>query len=176
MNRLFHHFRAQGYEGIVTKDLDGAYLIATRDPKWRKRKPEITLDLALVGATFAVTSKENAGLFGSYVIAARTTDGGWKVVGDVAGVDRVRDAEIQGEGLMTGKRIERPSSSGARPGIELRLSIVVTVKFEGLARDQVTKELSLRDPKIAMIRSDKSAFEADTIDSLQELELRQRMG
>lgn len=180
VNRLFHHFRAQGYEGIITKDLDGAYLIATRDPKWRKRKPEITLDLALVGATFAVTSKENAGLFGSYVIAARTADGGWKVVGDVAGVDRVRDAEIQGEiqreGLMTGKRIERPSSSGARPGIELRPSIVVTVKFEGLARDQVTKELSLRDPKIAMIRSDKSAFEADTIDSLQELELRQRMG
>lgn len=180
VNRLFHHFRAQGYEGIITKDLDGTYLIATRDPKWRKRKPEITLDLVLLGATLAVTSKENAGLFGSYVIAARTSDGGWKIVGDVAGLDRVRDAqiqaEIQREGLMTGKRIERPSASGARPGVELRPAIVVTVKFEGIARDQTTKELSLRDPKIAMIRSDKSAFEADTVEMLQEVELRQRMG
>lgn len=173
INRLYHHFRLQGYEGIVTKNLSGPYLLATRDPNWRKRKPEITLDLAIVGATFAVTSKENAGLFGSYVIAARTRDGGWKVVGDVAGLDRVRDAEIQGEiqreGLMTGSRIERPSSSGVRPGIELKPSIVVTVKFEGIAVDQVTKELSLRDPKIAMIRSDKSASEADLIDMLNEL-------
>ncbi|MDA1016310.1 MAG: hypothetical protein O3A00_17865 [Planctomycetota bacterium] len=180
LNRLFHHFRAQGYEGIITKDLNSPYLLAARDPHWRKRKPEITLDLVLLGATFAVTEKERAGVFGSYVIGAKTAKGGYQIVGDVAGVDRVRDAEIQGEimreGLATGTRIERPSASGARPGIELRPSIVVTIKFEGIARDQVTGELSLRDPKIAVIRSDKSAMEADTLDSLREIHLRQRVG
>lgn len=180
VNRLFHHFRAQGYEGVITKDLNAPYLLATRDPSWRKRKPEITLDLVVLGATFAVTTKEHAGMFGSYVIAARKSDGTYQTVGDVAGVDQVRDADIQREimreGLITGNRIERPSSSGVRPGMELRPSIVLTVKFEGIARDHVTGELSLRDPKIAVIRSDKSALEADTIDAIQEIYLRQRVG
>ncbi len=180
LNRLFHHFRAQGYEGIITKDLDSPYHLATRDPSWRKRKPEITLDLAIVGATMGVTTKESAGLFGSYVIAARRPDGSFQTVGDVAGVDRFRDAEIQREilreGLMTGVRIERPSASGARPGMGLRPAIVVTVKFEGITRDQTTGELSLRDPKVAVIRSDKPAAETDLVSTLEELYLRQRVG
>ncbi len=180
VNRLYHHFRAQGYEGIITKDLNGPYCLATRDPSWMKRKPQITLDLVLLGATYAVTTKQQAGLFGSYVIGAWRADGTFEDVGDVAGVDRERDAEIQREimrdGLLTGRRIERPSASGTRPGVELRPSIVVTVKFEGIVRDDVTKRLSLRDPKIAMIRSDKSAHEADRLDALQEIYLRQRVG
>jgi DNA ligase-1 len=179
-NRLYHHFRAQGYEGIITKDLSGPYLLSTRDPTWMKRKPEITLDLVLLGAVFAVTTKERAGMFGSYAIGARGEDGVFEDVGDVAGVDRVRDAEIQAEimreGLITGRRIERPSSSGVRPGLELRPHIVVTVKFEGIAKDNVTGKLSLRDPKIAVIRSDKSAQEADKTKALEEIYLRARVG
>lgn len=180
LNRLFHHFRAQGYEGIITKDLNAPYLLGVRDPNWRKRKPQITLDLAILGATFAVTTKEHAGMFGSYVIGARKPDGGFQVVGDVAGVDRVRDAEMQHEimreGLITGNRIERPSASGVRPGMELRPAIVITVKFEGVTRDQTTGELSLRDPKIAFVRSDKSALEVDTLEAIREIYLRQRVG
>lgn len=180
LNRLFHHFRAQGYEGIIAKDLDSPYHLATRDPNWRKRKPEITLDLVILGGTLSVSTKETAGMFGSYVIGARNPDGGFDDVGDVAGVDRVRDAQIQQEimreGLFTGERYERPSASGARPGYYLRPSIVITIKFEGLTRDSVTGDLRLRDPKIAVIRSDKSAAEADTLNTIEELYLRQRVG
>lgn len=180
VNRLFHHFRAQGYEGVITKDLNGPYLLSTRDPNWMKRKPEITLDLVVMGATYAVTTKENAGLFGSYVIGARLLEGGFQIVGDVAGLDRVRDAEIQQEimreGLLTGRRIERPSASGVRPGVELRPEIVITVKFEGIVKDQVDGRLSLRDPKVVMIRSDKSSSESDTTRAIEELYLRQRVG
>jgi DNA ligase 1 len=178
VNRLFQHCRAQGYEGVITKDQNAPYLLATRDPNWKKRKPEITLDLAVTGACFSVSQTQQ--VFGSFVIAARNKDGTFEVVGDVAGVDKARENEIQHEimrdGLMTGERIERPSASGARPGIGLRPSIVVTVKFEGIARDQVTDALSLRDPKVAVIRSDKSATEADTVDAIQEIYLRQRVG
>ncbi len=180
VNRLFYHFRAQGYEGVVTKDLNGPYRLAERDPTWLKRKPEITLDLVLLGAVFAVTSKENVGTFGSYVIAARRPDGSFEDVGDVAGVDRVRDMEIQGEivreGLATGRRIERPSASGLRSGMELYPRIVVTVKFEGIARDTTTGRLGLRGPKLAAIRADKPASEADTVQALEAIYLRQRVG
>lgn len=180
LNRLYHHFRSQGYEGIIAKDLAGPYRLADRDPTWTKRKPEVTLDLVLIGAVLAVTTKEYAGAFGSYVIAARKPDGGFDDVGDVAGLDKQRDQEIQSlivrDGLATGKRIERPSSSGVRPGFELRPSIVVTVKFEGITRDQVNGELSLRDPKLVVIRSDKQPHEADDTTAIEELALRQRVG
>ncbi|MEQ1501501.1 MAG: hypothetical protein ABMB14_04680 [Myxococcota bacterium] len=180
VNRLYGHFRSQGYEGLITKDPDGPYLLAQRDPSWLKRKPEITLDLVLLGAVFAVTEKKKAGLFGSYVIGARTPDGGFADVGDVAGVDVQRDqqiqAEIMREGLITGQRIERKSSSGVRPGMDLRPHIVATVRFEGIVKDNVTGELKLRDPKLVHLRSDKSALGADTVKDIEELWIRQRMG
>lgn len=180
VNRLYHHFRAQGYEGVITKDLEGGYHLAQRDPAWAKRKPVETLDLVLIGAVLAVTTKERAGMFGSYVIAAKRPDGTFEDVGDVAGVDRLRDGEIQQEimreGLITGRRIERQSSSGTRPGFELRPHIVVTVKCEGIARDFTTNRLSLRDPKLVVIRADKNALEADDLKAIEAMYLRQRVG
>jgi len=180
LNRLYHHFRAQGYEGIIAKDLQGPYLLGVRDPSWMKRKPEVTLDLVLLGAVLAVTTKEKAGRFGSYVIGARQGDGSFVDVGDVAGVDQFRDSELQADimrqGLLTGARIERPSASGVRPGFELRPGIVVTVRFEGITKDGPTGRLSLRDPKLVSIRSDKSAGEADLVTAIDELYLRQRVG
>lgn len=180
VNRLYQHFRSQGYEGLIAKDLSSPYMLSARDPSWLKRKPEITLDLVLLGAVFAVTEKQNAGMFGSYVIGARTPEGGFADVGDVAGIDRVRDAQIQAEimreGLITGQRIERKSASGVRPGMDLRPHIVVTVRFEGIVRDTVTGELKLRDPKLVAIRSDKTALEADGLKDMEALYLRQRVG
>ncbi len=180
VSRLFYHFRAQGHEGVIAKDLGGPYRLAERDPSWLKRKPEITLDLVLLGAVFAVTSKENVGTFGSYVIGARRPEGGFEDVGDVAGLDKVRDGEIQAEivreGLATGRRIERKSMSGVRSGIEILPRIVVTVKFEGIARDVDTGKLGLRGPKLAAIRSDKPVAEVDTVQAIEALYLRQRVG
>ncbi|PRP95363.1 putative DNA ligase-like protein [Enhygromyxa salina] len=180
VNRLYQYFRHQGYEGIITKDLDGTYALARRDPNWLKRKPEITLDLVLLQGIFSVTSKQKAGMFGSFAIGARTADGAFVDVGDVAGVDQHRDRELQAEimrsGLITGRRVERQSASGVRPGVELRPHIVVTVRFEGIVKDNVTKELKLRDPKLVAIRSDKHAGETDKVSAIEELYFQQRMG
>ena len=116
----------------------------------------------------------------SVAYTARTPDGGFEDVGDVAGLDRVRDGEIQTlimrEGLLTGGRIERASASGTRPGLELRPFIVGTVRFEGVVRDAATGKLSLRDPKLVVVRGDKAAAEADTTQAIEELYLRQRVG
>jgi DNA ligase-1 len=180
LNRLYQHFRAQGYEGVITKDLKGPYRLAARDSSWLKRKPEVTLDLVLLGAVLAVTTKEKAGMFGSYVIGARGEDGSFEEVGDVAGVDLLRDAEIRQlimtEGLLTGQRIERQSASGTRPGFELAPHIVVTVRFEGIIRDTPTQRMTLRDPKLVVIRPDKGAYEADKTKAIEELYLKQNVG
>lgn len=180
VNRLYQHFRAQGYEGVIAKDLAAPYRLAARDPSWLKRKPAVTLDLVLLGAVLAVTTKEKAGMFGSYVIGARLADGSFEDVGDVAGVDQVRDAEIQqlimSEGLLTGRRIERQSASGVRPGFELAPHIVVTVRFEGVIKDPSTGRLTLRDPKLVVIRADKAPHEADKTQAIEELYLKQKVG
>jgi DNA ligase-1 len=180
VSRLYQHFRGQGYEGVIVKDLDTPYALARRDPTWLKRKPAITLDLVLLGAVFAVTRKATAGTFGSFVIGAKNADGGFTDVGDVAGLAKARDADIQAQimraGLITGQRIERQSASGVRPGLALRPHIVVTVRFEGIVKDSEGGTLKLRDPKLVSIRSDKHAGEANSVEDIEELYLRQRMG
>ncbi len=180
VKRLYQHFRSQGYEGVITKDLKGPYRLASRDSSWLKRKPEETLDLVLLGAILAVTSKEKAGLFGSYVIGAKNAEGGFDDVGDVAGVDQARDAEIQqmimAEGLLTGQRIERTGMTGTRPGFELVPHIVVTVRFAGVVREPASGRLSLRDPKLAVIRGDKAAHESNSTLDLEQLYLKQSVG
>jgi DNA ligase-1 len=179
VNRLYAHFRAQGHEGVITKDLTGRYLLSARDPTWRKKKPEESLDLVLLGGVFAVTTKERVGLFGSYVIGARSPDGGFVDVGDIGGLDRARDAELQQEimrdGLLTGRRNERASATGVRPGLELKPHIVVAVRYSGIVKDHATGRFSLRDPKLAFVRSDKSANDVDTTGSLEEAYIKQRI-
>jgi DNA ligase-1 len=98
-------------------------------------------------------------MFGSYVIAAKQTDGTFLDVGDVAGVDRAKDQQIQEtimkEGLITGNHVERTGVSGKRPGIELRPFLVAVIKFEGLLKEPVTGEIKLRGPKLVALRPDK---------------------
>jgi DNA ligase 1 len=60
--------------------------------------------------------------------------------------------------------------------VELRPHIVVTVRFEGIVKDNVTGELELRDPKLVAIRSDKHAGEVDEVSAIEELYFQQRMG
>jgi DNA ligase-1 len=177
LNRLYQHFRSQGYEGIVSKNPQGRYKMDQRDGDWAKRKPEITLDLVLLAAVHSISSREKGPMFGSYVLGMR--DGvGFVEVGDVAGLDRYRDGEIQNlimrGGLLTGRTVQRASASGVRPGLELLPAIVVTVRFEGIIRDQVSGRLSLRDPVLVVIRADKAAHEADSVDMLGKLHLRER--
>lgn len=177
INRLYHHFRSQGHEGVITKQLNAPYQIDGRDPNWLKRKPAETLDLVILGATFSVTTTTGAS-FGSWVIAAR--EGHELVdVGDVDGVDRTRDMELSHEimrnGLMTGRRIERRLTEGTRTGIELRPQIVVTVIVQEITRHS-DGSLSLRHPRIVAMRLDKSPDEADTMDRIRQLYAQQRFG
>ena len=65
--------------------------------------------------------------------------------------------------------------AGVRPGLELRPHIVATIKFEGVTKDAATKRLSLRDPKIATLRPDKSASEASTVEDIEAMYRRERL-
>ena len=74
------------------------------------------------------------------------------------------------------ERIEHQTVSGAHPAIALKPYIVATVKFEAVIKEPITKQLTLRFPKLVMLRPDKSALEADKLADLESLYLRQHMG
>lgn len=169
VNRLYHHFRSQGYEGVITKSLESPYTLGGRDPLWIKRKPEETLDVVLLGATFAANDRHR-GAFGSYVLGALNESGtDYDDIGDVDGVDGEKDQRIQElilrNSLMTGRQIERKLTDGSRIGAELRPGIVVTVVFQDVTREGET--LQLRHPRIKVIRSDKLPEEVDTTERIQ---------
>ena len=83
---------------------------------------------------------------------------------------------ILDDGLLTGRRLERETSSGRKAGVELRPGIVATIRFEGVVRDDKGK-LSLRDPKILRIRTgEKDLAELDSAKAIEALFLKQRLG
>lgn len=178
LKRLFLFFRNQGYEGGVAKAPHSPYHLGRRDRAWLKMKPEITLDLALIGAFFSAGSGGARG-FGSYLLGARGERGELVEVGEVAGVDRDATLSIAGtiasSGLLDGRRIERPGATGSKVGVGLVPAIVVTVRFEGVVRDADAR-LSLRDPKIVSLRFDKGPAECDRAQALEEILLRSRLG
>jgi ATP-dependent DNA ligase len=98
-------------------------------------------------------------------------------VGDVDGVDKIRDAQICDEiirnNLLTGHSIERKLTEGARLGVEISPLIVVTVLIQGIQRDS-DGALTLRHPRIAVVRTDKQPDECDTIEDIRQLYLKER--
>lgn len=52
---------------------------------------------------------------------------------------------------------------------------VVTIKCEGVVKDAVSKALSLPDAKIVVLRPDKPAREADTVQSLEDRYRKERL-
>jgi DNA ligase-1 len=178
VNRLFQFFRKQGYEGAVAKDPSSPYHLGRRERAWMKMKPELTLDLVLIGG-FYTMGAGGARLFGSYLLGARGDEQSVVEAGDVAGVDQERTQAIVSalftQGLLTGQRIERVGPTGLKQGQAFQPGIVVTVRFEGIVRAPDGR-LSLRDPKIISLRPDKSAAECDHVSAIEAIYLSERLG
>jgi DNA ligase-1 len=178
VNRLFQFFRKQGYEGVVAKDPASAYHLGRRERSWMKMKPELTLDLVLIGGFYTMGSGGARG-FGSYLLGARGEGQQVVEVGDVAGVDQQRTQSIVStlfaQGLLTGQPIERVGPTGLKQGQAFQPGIVVTVRFEGIVRAPDGR-LSLRDPKIITLRPDKSAAECDLVSAIEAIHLSERLG
>lgn len=178
MLRLYELFRAQGYEGGIAKQPQGVYELGRRSDGWTKLKPAITLDLAVVGALYTTSADAPAAAWGTYLIAALGPGPTLVEVGRVQGLGAQDSARlvqaILDEGLLSGRTLERQTSSGLKAGVELRPGIVATIRFEGVVMDE-QDQLSLRDPKILRIRTDeKDLGEIDTLQTIRELYVKSR--
>jgi DNA ligase-1 len=171
---------ALGHEGLMAKDLNSTYRAGRREFLWLKLKPVLeTLDLVVVGAHYG--KGKRAGVFGSYVLAARDAETGrYKTVtrcGSGFTDDDLKD-------LTT--RFKKIAMKSPHEDVDIEIEcdvyfppeVVFEIAYEEIQKSPEEKHTSLmglRFPRFVRIREDRRAEEATTVGDIEELfELQER--
>jgi DNA ligase-1 len=155
--------RKAGHEGIMAKNLDSPYSPGIRGRHWLKIKPVITLDLVIVAADWGYGRRH--GWLSNYHLAARDEDSGelFEVGKTFKGLT---DEEFQ---QMT-ERLLSLKVDQARGTVFVRPEVVVEVAFNNIQKSpQYKSGMALRFARIVRFRPDKTAAEADTIQTMRAL-------
>jgi DNA ligase-1 len=152
-----------GHEGVMVKNPESAYSPGARGGDWLKMKPEPeTLDLVVTGGEWG--EGRRASLVGSFVLGARSRDGGYETVGKVA--TGLTDEELERltdrfEGLI---EAEDGKEIGFQP------SVVFEVGYEEIQRSpEYASGYALRFPRFVRTRDDKDPDDADTVERIEGL-------
>lgn len=166
-NFLSEALRA-GHEGLVAKRLEGVYVPRVRGKHWLKIKPVLEpLDLVIVAAEYGYGRRRR--WLSDYYLAARDeTTGEFLVVGKT--FKGLTDREMEKMTERLGKLTVR------REGRRVLVSpkVVVEVAYNEIQRSPKYKcGMALRFARITRIREDKGPEEADIIQRVKEIYLRQ---
>jgi DNA ligase-1 len=152
-----------GHEGIMAKSLDGTYEAGRRGRRWLKIKPANTLDLVVLAAEWG-HGRRHGWLSNLHLGARDPVGGGFVMLGKT--FKGMTDAMLE---WQTKKLLELEV---ARDGITVyvRPELVVETAFnEVQASTQYPGRVALRFARIKHYRTDKTADEADTIDSVRQI-------
>ena len=162
LEELFAAAQARGNEGLMIKDLDSAYTPGKRGKAWLKMKRELaTLDVVVTAVEYGHGKRVG--------VLSDCTFGVWegdKVVNIGKAYSGLTDAEI---GELTRWFLNHTiEDQGFRRTVEPK--IVLEVAFNNMMQsDRHDSGFALRFPRIVRLRPDKSAYEADTIERVQEI-------
>jgi DNA ligase-1 len=156
-----------GHEGVMVKDLVSTYTPGIRGKSWLKLKHVFSLDLVIVAADWGYGRRH--GWLSNYHLAARDADTGeYRVVGKT--FKGLTDAEFQ---AMT-RRLLDLERTRKRGTVFVQPRVVVEVLFNEVQESsQYEAGLALRFARIYRLREDKTAAEADTIQTLRRFYERQ---
>jgi DNA ligase-1 len=160
---FFDHVLASGHEGIVVKDPASPYAAGRRGAAWLKLKPAHTLDLVVLAAEWGSGRRRgrlsNLHLgardpaTGEFVMLGKTFKGltdsmlSWQT-------ERFLELETHREGHVVYVRPEQ----------------VVEIAFDGVQRSsRYPGGMALRFARVKGYREDKSADEADTVDTVRRI-------
>lgn len=149
-----------GYEGVVAKSITSKYTPGARGRGWLKIKNARTLDLVIVAADWGYGRRK--GWLSNYHLAARDeASGQFMEVGKTfKGLTDAQFEEITGRLLA----LKVEDSHGT---VTVRPETVVEVAYSDVQRSpQYASGMALRFARIVAIRDDKSAAEADTIQTV----------
>ncbi|PZR09559.1 MAG: ATP-dependent DNA ligase [Archangium gephyra] len=158
----FSQARSRGNEGLMLKRDDAPYDAGRRGSAWRKVKRAFaTLDVVITRAERG--HGKRAGVLSDYTFAV------WKgaeLVEIGKAYSGLTDVEID---AMT-KRLEALTTEKLGGYHVVKPEIVIEVAFDGLQpSSRHSSGFALRFPRIARLRDDKKAHEADTLENVQRL-------
>jgi DNA ligase-1 len=156
----FAKWVAAGQEGVLVKDAASTYEAGRRGAAWVKVKPRHTLDLVVLAVERG--SGRRNGLLSNIHLGARDSAGGFVMLGKT--FKGMTDEML----AWQTKRFRELALEDDGWTVVLRPEQVVEIAFDGLQRSsRYPGGLALRFARVLRYRSDKSAAEADTIDTVR---------
>ncbi len=157
----------RGHEGIMAKALDSPYEAGRRGRRWLKVKPVRTLDLVVLAAEWG-HGRRRGWLSNLHLGARDDIRGGFVMLG--------KTFKGMTDELLAWQTTRLQELEVSRDGhtVYVRPELVVEVAFNDLqASPQYPGGLALRFARVKGYRPDKSAAEADTLSTLQQIWRRQ---
>jgi DNA ligase-1 len=164
LDAAFDEARGRGNEGLMVKDPESGYSVGRRGYGWLKMKRALaTIDAVVVGVE--VGHGKRHGVLSDYTFAVRDTEND-RLVTIGKAYSGLTDAEIA---EMTRWFEEHTLERHGRYRV-VEPSVVVEVAFDVIMRSTRHRSgFALRFPRIARLRTDKSADEIDTLETVREL-------
>ncbi len=169
VDSIYKDALAAGHEGVMLKNPGSFYMPGKRGKNWLKLKPIMeTLDLVVIGGEWGEGRRAN--FIGSYLLACRDPDSDRLLsIGRVA--TGITDGQLN-ELTNTFKELII-SESGIH--IEFEPKVVFEIAFEEIQKSpNYDSGYALRFPRLVNIRSDKSLEDADSIEKVEQLYIRQK--
>jgi DNA ligase-1 len=152
-----------GHEGVMAKDVAAPYEAGRRGAAWLKLKPAHTLDLVVLAVEWG--SGRRKGLLSNLHLGARDPEtGGFVMLGKT--FKGMTDAMLR---FQTEKLLSLELSRDDYT-VTVKPELVVEIAFDGVQESpQYPAGLALRFARVKGYREDKSAAEADTIDTIRTI-------
>jgi DNA ligase 1 len=166
LEEIFSAAQARGNEGLMIKDLTSPYTPGRRGKAWLKLKKELaTLDVVVTAVEWG-HGKRNK-VLSDYTFAVRDGD---KLLNVGKAYSGLTDAEITE--MTEWFKAHTLDDQGFRRTVEPK--IVLEVAFNNMMRSSRHESgYALRFPRILRLRTDKSAEEIDTLETVKEIFARQ---
>lgn len=162
---FFDDARERGQEGLMAKALDSAYAAGARGGDWLKIKPVHTLDLVVLAAEWG--SGRRRGWLSNLHLGARDGDGFVMLGKTFKGLTdallewqtaKFRELSVREEGHV----------------VYLKPELVVEIAFNDIQKSrQYPGGMALRFARVKRYREDKTAADADTLDTVRAIFRRQ---
>ena len=169
LEEIFTATRERGNEGLMIKDVESPYTPGRRGKSWLKLKKELaTLDVVVTAVEWG-HGKRNK-VLSDYTFAVRDGDKLLNVGKAYSGLTDVEIAE-----MTEWFKAHTIDDQGFRRTVEPK--IVLEVAFNNMMQSNRHESgYALRFPRILRLRTDKSAEEIDTLETVKEIFARQASG
>jgi DNA ligase-1 len=163
ISAVFADAVARGFEGVVAKNLGAPYAAGRRDAAWVKLKPRHTFDLVVTAAEWG-HGRRRGWLSNLHLAARDEASGGWVMLGKT--FKGLTDEML----AWQTKRFLELEVRRTDWTVYLEPATVVEVACDGLqASTRYPGGVALRFARVLRYRPDKSAAEADTIETVKAL-------